>query len=743
MSCDNEDKYTIALDVGGATADLMRSIDWSNHSLGPYNEWPISLHITLGLMLKSSFPMILFWGENLVCFHNDAYRQFLKTEDEDQPGGVVGKKGVEIWPEKWDAIKSKIELVCQEGKAEWNKEELLNQSPDTTIGKSEFSPVNDKDGKIAGVLVICQETTSKDEELQVYKEKNRILESITDGFFEIEDDWTVIEWNQKAEELLETKREDILGQKLWDVFPAEKAQKSYSEYKKAIETKQSSSFEEYFEPLGRWFSANVYASQKGIFVYFRDITGQRRLQLINQRTEEISGVAGWEYDNTTQQVFLTPKAHEIYNLPREKSIDLETNEELFDKQSLAKIEEALERAIEHKESYSIELNLEQEDEENKIIEVNGFPLSKGGKVTKVYGTLEDITEQKKQQEELGKAYERLKTAHNIAQMGYWTHDIPKNESEWSEEMYNIWERNPDNFTPNFDTMLETIYSEDRDLFMEDAEEAFPDQNFYDTEHRIVTPDGKVKWILERITLHRDEEGKPQWLEGIAQDITKQKKQEEEIWEALKEKETLLAEIHHRVKNNLAVVSGMMQLQAYEEENEVIKERLLNSVVRIISMASIHEQLYQSNSFSKLNFSENLKALIKKVIDTMQTQADIELDFECEPIELNVNQAIPLSLITNEVVTNILKHAFKGKDKGKIRFELVAENEVVMLSIRDNGIGLPKDFDIDESSTLGHRLIDILANQIDAEYNYESDSNGTVFSIQFVRSETKGAGSANF
>ncbi len=869
MSHNNEDTYSDTLDDSGATADLIRSIDWSNHSLGPYKEWSASLHITLGLLLKSSFPMVLFWGEDLVCFHNDAYRQFLNTED--QSGGVVGQKGAEIWPEKWDAIKSKIGLVYQEGKAKWDNEGLLNKSTDAAIWESEFSPVNNKDGEIVGVLVICKETTPMDEELQAYKEKNRILESITDGFFEIEDDWTVTEWNQKAEELLKTKQEEILEKKLWDVFPAEKAPKSYSEYKKAIETKQSSSFEEYFEPLGKWFSANVYPSERGVSVYFRDTTEQRRLQLINQRTEEISGVAGWEYDVATQHVFLTPEAHEIYGLPKEQLIDLETNEELFDKQSLAKIEEALERAIKHKESYKIELNLKQAEEDNKIIEVNGFPLSEDGKVTKVYGTLEDITEekrrkeereevfkrlktaqriaqlgywthdlvedkanwseevyriwerepdkfkspryeqileaihpddrervrispeeefpgdnfdtvehriitpdgkikwilervtlhrdeegnplllegisqditeQKKQQQELEKAYERLKTAHHIAKMGYWTHDIRKNESEWSEEVYNIWERDPENFTPNFDTMLETIHPEDREPFLGDAEEAFPDQNFYDTEHRIISPEGKIKWILQRITLHRDKEGNPQWLEGIAQDITKQKKQEEKIREALKEKETLLSEVHHRVKNNLAVVSGMMQLQAYEEENEVIKERLLNSVVRIISMASIHEQLYQSNNFSKLNFSENLKALVKKVIDAMQTQADIELEFDCEPIKLNVNQAIPLSLITNEVITNILKHAFKGKDKGKIRFELAEDDEVVILSIRDNGIGLPKNFNIDESSTLGHRLIDILTKQMEAEYSYVSDD-GTVFTIQFVRSETKGVGSANF
>ncbi|GAA5523300.1 PAS domain S-box protein [Aliifodinibius salicampi] len=728
-------------DTDSSIADCIKSADWTDHPLGPSDKWPDNLQATISIMSNSTLPMVLFWGSNHFCFFNKAYRPFLNTSSNYL--NDLGKKGEHLWSESWEAMKDKLDQVFNNNKTVWS--EKVNNN---IVNKYEYSPVKDPVGGVGGVLVICQvdmEILSKKPGLEYpFQKENHILESITDGFFEIQEDWTVIQWNREAEIQLKMTREEIVGKNLWEVFPADKAQKSYVEYKKALETKRPSSFEEYFEPLGKWFSVNVHPSTEGITVYFQNITEQRRLQLINERTEQISGVAGWEYDVSTEKVFMTPKAFEIYELPKRKFLSPHINQKLYDEESLDKINKALERAIKHKESYSIELNLTRKEGEKRIIQVNGFPLAKEGKVTKVYGTLEDITQEKEAQEELEKAYTKLKTAQQIAKLGYWTHNIIEDKSDWSENVYNIWERDPNNFFPNFENLLKTIHPEDREIFMGDAAEPFPDKNFYDSEHRIITPDGKVKWIMERITLHRDEEGNPKMLEGIAQDITQQKKQEEKIKEALKEKETLLAEIHHRVKNNLAVVSGMMQLQAFDEENEELRAKLLDSVIRIGSMATIHEQLYQSNSFSKLEFSQNIKTLVEKILNTMPVQADISLDLNLSSIQLNVNQAIPCSLVVNEVVTNIIKHAFKERKKGKIMIDLAEVDEQLKLVIKDDGVGFPENLDISETNTLGYRLINTLAKQLDATFSYRPSpekEKGTIFYLQFEKSEIKGIGSA--
>lgn len=211
---------------------------------------------------------------------------------------------------------------------------------------------------------------------------------------------------------------------------------------------------------------------------------------------------------------------------------------------------------------------------------------------------------------------------------------------------------------------------------------------------------------------------------------------------MQEKEILLEEVHHRVKNNLAVISSMVQLQAFEETNSEVRDKLMDSVVRILSMASIHEQLYQSHSFSKLDLSKSLSKLITKIVETLDYDINITLDFDLEPVELNINQAIPCSLIVNEVITNVIKHAFYGKSEGTISTALKEKNNCVSLEIKDNGIGMSVDIEIKDGKTLGLRLIETLAKQLHASYQYHSPNEGTTFSIQFEKSEVKGSGSAN-
>lgn len=221
-----------------------------------------------------------------------------------------------------------------------------------------------------------------------------------------------------------------------------------------------------------------------------------------------------------------------------------------------------------------------------------------------------------------------------------------------------------------------------------------------------------------------------------------KEKEKKIRESLQEKETLLTEVHHRVKNNLAVISGMMQLQAYEQVNQEVKDKLLDSIARIQTMAGIHELLYSSNSFSKLRLDENIQKLVSEIAKTFQMDDQLKLDFNLEPLTINVNQAIPCSLIINEVVTNALKHAFHEGEEGAIYITLSEKNNTIFLVIKDNGKGLPDEYkNLVQQESLGFRLIDTLATQLEAESQFISQNNGTQFSLQFKRSELKGTGSS--
>ena len=253
-------------------------------------------------------------------------------------------------------------------------------------------------------------------------------------------------------------------------------------------------------------------------------------------------------------------------------------------------------------------------------------------------------------------------------------------------------------------------------------------------------DGTSFWInTAMVPVAKGDGGYSHWV-AIGRNITDQKMYEEELQTSIQEKEVLLSEIHHRVKNNLAVISGMMQLQAFDEKNREVQLRLYDSIFRIQTMATIHELLYQSESFSQLMFSDIIEKLVKGVNDTLESGKDIDLVIDKEEIELNINQAIPCSLIINEVITNIYKHAFTGRDHGRLNVKISEENGKVILKIADDGVGLPDNFNIDDSGSLGMHIIKILVRQLEGTYSFESDKNGTEFNFVFKKVQKKGIGS---
>lgn len=255
-------------------------------------------------------------------------------------------------------------------------------------------------------------------------------------------------------------------------------------------------------------------------------------------------------------------------------------------------------------------------------------------------------------------------------------------------------------------------------------------------------DGAEKWAQISFAPVRDTDGEfSHWI-CIGRDVTERRENERELRESLQEKETLLMEIHHRVKNNLAVVSSMMQLQAMEEVDESLQKKLYDSVARIRTMVTIHELLYESRSFAKIDFSENLKKLTSMIIESIQVQDNIQIEINCDPVILNVNQAIPLSLIVNEVITNACKHAFTNRETGKITIDLKESGDLIDLTIPDNGRGLPNGFVEMNLKSLGLKLIDVLSQQMNTTFDFmQPDEGGTSFHIKISRSWVKGIGNA--
>ena len=222
------------------------------------------------------------------------------------------------------------------------------------------------------------------------------------------------------------------------------------------------------------------------------------------------------------------------------------------------------------------------------------------------------------------------------------------------------------------------------------------------------------------------------VSGIAHNITDKKLVQQKMELSLKEKEILLREVHHRVKNNMQVISSILNLQSFYVKDQYSLSLLKESQNRISTMAYIHESLYQNNSFSSVNFAEYMKRLIRNIIASYSFNAEnIELKQQIEEIALSLDVAIPLGLIINELITNSIKHAFPDNTRGLIIINLKTENNYVFLSLLDNGKGLPDGFSIEKSQSLGLQLVSTLMEQIGANYTLKTSKNkGTEFKISF-------------
>jgi two-component sensor histidine kinase len=228
--------------------------------------------------------------------------------------------------------------------------------------------------------------------------------------------------------------------------------------------------------------------------------------------------------------------------------------------------------------------------------------------------------------------------------------------------------------------------------------------------------------------------------GTGQDISELKEYQEELDQSLKEKEVLLAEIHHRVKNNLAIISGLLQLEAFSVENEHTQKILKNSQMRIQSMATIHEMLYEAENFHDLSFEGFVEQIISSVREVYhQENQKISFSIDIKSINLNINQAVPCGLIINELITNAYKHAFDDKQEGYISIVGEKSDSNIQFTVKDNGEGLPADFSIEKQSSLGFTLISSLISQLGAELTVKSGE-GTTFVFSFQQEAVRGSAS---
>jgi two-component sensor histidine kinase len=202
---------------------------------------------------------------------------------------------------------------------------------------------------------------------------------------------------------------------------------------------------------------------------------------------------------------------------------------------------------------------------------------------------------------------------------------------------------------------------------------------------------------------------------------------------LREKEALLREVHHRVKNNLQVISSLLSLESARIDNPLTQDTLRDMRNRIRSMALLHESIYSSDSFAQVNLQIYIGRLCNQLFRSLQPKAGlVQLHLDLAPIPLDVTQAVPCGLLINELLSNSLKHGFPNGRSGEIRVQLMNASigSGIQLRVTDNGIGLPANFDLKNLHSLGLQLVSDLAGQLGGQIEIGAGP-GTVFTITFT------------
>jgi len=331
----------------------------------------------------------------------------------------------------------------------------------------------------------------------------------------------------------------------------------------------------------------------------------------------------------------------------------------------------------------------------------------------------------KAEQALRQSEERLRLAMDAGKMASWEMNPATGTHTSCQRLKEIFGLSAADGKRSRDQCLSLIPEEDRRLLVEADERALATGESFEMEFRIRRPDGEMRWIRSQAMPVKDGQGRSVRLVGVVVDITKRKETREALQVSLEEKELLLREVHHRVKNNLAIISGLLDMQCQVAKDPAAAAALRDLDTRIRSIALVHERLYQKDNLARIDFQDYLDSLLHDLRFSMSPDTDIRCTARAQRISLGIDLAIPCGMIINELVTNAIKHAFPdgktcdGQGGPEIRVEAHKENGHYRIVVADNGIGFPKGVDLNNSSSFGLSLVRMIGtHQLGGKFELE-------------------------
>jgi PAS domain S-box-containing protein len=499
--------------------------------------------------------------------------------------------------------------------------------------------------------------------------------------------------------------------------------------------------QEFLKKSGERFVAQVSAQvltvqgEKMVLATLVDITPRRRVEeelqfhkTILEETGKIAKVGGWRFDVRTGQGFWTEEVARIHDLDPAVPTCRDIGMQYYVGESREKIVNAVREAIDHGVPYDLELELVSAAGIRKWVRTIGHPVIRDGRVVELKGSFQDISDRIQAETALRDSEERFRSLVKMA-------PIPMGlvAADGTISFLN------DRFTELLGYTLEDIPTIDNWWDLASPDSAYREQvaqGWKETLAHVARQGGFLE-TAEFNVIRRDGTARVVEISAIAVgesvlatffDLTERKRAEIALRDSVKEKTALLNEVHHRVKNNLQIVSSLLGLQAGRTNNPQVIDILEDTRNRVKAMALLHETLYRSGNLARVDFTTYVKDLCGQLLISFgPTAKRVNLDFEMTHIALPLKQAIPCGLIVGELVSNALKHGFAGQRSGRICLRLDrGENRTLALGVRDEGVGLSKSFDPTGAATLGIQLVSRLAGQLGGHLEVKQPLDGGAY-----------------
>lgn len=377
----------------------------------------------------------------------------------------------------------------------------------------------------------------------------------------------------------------------------------------------------------------------------------------------------------------------------------------------------------------LEVKIRCKDGTDRIVMASAAPLTSRFADTNVV-VLHDITAFRQAENTVTESLARLNQAQRVAKVGSWDLDLTSLKLHWSSEIFRLFELDPAKFEANYDAFLSVVHPEDRAAVNVAYTDSLRDQRPYRIVHRIQMADGRIKYVEEQCETDFSAEGKALRSRGTVQDVTERVVAEEAVRRSLREKEMLLREIHHRVKNNLQIISSLLYFQTRKVHDSQALDVFGEVRERLRAMMLVHEKLYHSRDLAEVDFGDYVRSLVHQLAPS-SAGAGPSLHFKVDvvPLGLCIEQALPCGMILVELLTNVIKYAFPDGRRGEALVQLTLANGRISLTVSDDGVGLPPDFDAETPASFGWQLIRNLTTQLEGLTTVEQAA-GTRVTVSF-------------